>query len=495
MPDKIRPIADTDMLVVDDVTGAVKGIAPGGDQAKGATFGGTPGSGSVAVQQNGSQVIASASALNIVGATVKQNSTTPTVADLTLYRAGAAPKKELRQATDACRLPTNISAGAKQLICRSRHKLNVAATYIQAIFPNFNVAIANGGIETGTGGAATISAYLIVGGTNSSGAITGGKAYQVTWGGQTSVTVADKANSPLHDPIFVNVPEGSYIWYQTSVSNAAGIVHESGNATTEPLDSTNGELFRYAPSGLNLAQISSMDAWTGGTSATTFRYAPIVIATPHNKPAVMVVGTSIDVGIRSTANGGGNRGLIPRALAAVGIPYYNVGQASASGQNWLVPANRALRMQLEPYCSHVISTHLINDLPTTLTDAQVLQTLVDVAATFTKPVIGTTCTPYTNGAWTSADGSDQTLRTTNNFETKRQTLNAQVRAGVPGYAGYIDQAAACCIPGTSDSKWFSDGTTNYFFGPATGADGLHPGTQGETYAVATGALDFSMLDL
>ena len=300
--------------------------------------------------------------------------------------AGYLPKY-LGHIADSTRLPTTTSLSAKQLICRSRYKLvGSGASFLQARFPNFAVVSNNGGLETGVGDAATITGYLVVGGTASAGAITGGKAYQLTWSGATSVSVADKAMTPLHDPIYVSVPKNSYVWYQIAYDSPTGIVFEYGEANAEALDATNGEIFRFAASGLSLTQVSSMSTWTGGTSSTNYRYGACAVVTQTSAPSVLYVGTSIDMGFRSSANNGGNKGILSRSLAAT-CGFINVAQGGSSMKHWETLANRSLRMQLEQYCSHVITGHGINDLlESGSVDATEMATRFSThLATFSKP--------------------------------------------------------------------------------------------------------------
>ncbi len=406
--------------------------------------------------------------------------------------------KYLGQCTDGIRMPTAVNNSLTQMLMRKRLKIsNGGASYVQARFPNFSVVSNNNGLETGTGGAATIKAYLVIGGTISAGAITGGRIVQCTWGGATSVSVADKAISPLHDPIYVNAPAGSVIWYQISYENAAGIVFETGLANAECSDSTNGENFRFAASGMDMNQISSMGAWSGGSTSPNHGYGPFCVVTPRTGPSVMYVGTSIDMGFRSSSNNGGNKGALGRVLAAAGIPYICVAQGGSKMSEWNVLANRALRMEAEQYCSHIITGHMINDLlEGAAVDAAVLASRFSAhRATFpeNKPVFAVTCTPRTTGTATNADGSDQTPYDVSGFNARRLAGNALVRGGLPGYAGYFDYSSAFGLPGAVDNKWFANGTADYMFGAYSPADYLHPGTVGEQYAATTGVLDASCI--
>jgi len=485
---------------VDDQNGNIQPIGPNGTRR---TFGPlnelqsitvSMQIGNASVELNGwSGGIPITAETNSTGQTALDDASRAALQSSKFQPAGYLPKY-LGHIADSTRLPTTTSLAAKQLICRSRYKLvGSGASFLQARFPNFAVVSNNGGLETGVGDAATITGYLVIGGTNSAGAITGGKAYQLTWSGATSVSVADKDMTPLHDPIYVSAPKNSYVWYQIAYDSPTGIVFEYGEANSEALDATNGEIFRFAASGLSLTQVSSMSTWTGGTSSTNYRYGACAVVTQTSAPSVLYVGTSIDMGFRSSANNGGNKGILSRSLAAT-CGFINVAQGGSSMKQWETLANRSLRMQLEQYCSHVITGHGINDL---LESGAVDATEMTVRfathlATFSKPVINCTCTARTTGTWNAADGSDQTAYNVSTFDARRAASNAAVRAGTTGYYGFFDVAAATCLPGSTDKKWYADGTTAYMFGPYATPDGLHPGTVGETYAYNSGVIDTSL---
>lgn len=441
MPDKIRPIADTDMLVVDDVTGAVKGIAPGGDQAKGATFGGTPGSSSVTVQ------------------------------------------RYLGQFSSGSRLPTAIfgAATGTQVMARARYISRNTVSNPQFAWPNWAVVSNNGGLETGTGGAATITAALEYNGV----------AYPITWDGASSTSVADLATSTLCDPVPITIPKDAAYFIRTYVSNASGFLCEGGATNSESQDAANGEAFRWAVSGL-ADQTNATGGITGGTSNTTNRYGPILHVANITAPSVLIVGTSIQMGFRETALGGlgfGDKGVISRCVGPY-FGYANIAQGGASVTNFLTAGTSTLRQALQKYFTHVITDHGVNDILNANINAPVIASrLTQMAALFPgKSLWVTTCLPRTSGAWTLADGSDQTAYTLNQWNTRRTALNDMIKSGIGGYAGHFDLSSAAELPGDS-TKWYADGSTNFMFGPYTPADGLHPGRAGGERIRASGAFD------
>ncbi|RYE80713.1 MAG: hypothetical protein EOO80_03085 [Oxalobacteraceae bacterium] len=404
------------------------------------------------------------------------------------------PTRYLGQCTDSIQMPNAYFAGNTQILSRKRHKLQRGgASFVQAMFPNFATVNNTSGVELSPGGAATITAYLVVGGTTSAGAITGGTIYPVTWSGASSVVAPDGGMTPLHDPIYINKPKGTVIWYQIGYQNAAGIVYNGGVSGSEAGDPTNGEIFRIAASGFDLTQINTMAAWTGGTLSTLHTYGPCAVVTQRTDVSVFIAGHSIQMGLKSSADNGGNKGLLARALAAAEIPYISVAQGGMRMTDWTTASKRTNRAQLEQYCSHVIADFLINDLiEGPAVDNTVLAArFAALLATFTtgKPTFACATTPYTTGPWTAADGSDQALVTLGmSLNTRRSAANPMVRAGLAGYAGFFDLAAATCLPGTTDTKWYANGTATYMT-----PDGLHPNAAGETYCKDSGVLDFSAL--
>lgn len=392
----------------------------------------------------------------------------------------------------AVQVPDSFSASSNQFISRTRHiaRATLVNAPIKARFPNFYCPNTSNGAEVGPGGVATVSASLIVGGVGSAGAIVGGGAVTpLTWGGSSSVTANDNGMTPFHDPVSISVNPGDAIWYQVAYQNAVAIIYQGGGTGSEAQDSTNGETIRFAASGLDLSQINSKAAWIGGSTSPNLIYRPVNIVATITEPSVGIVGTSIEMGFKSSAKGAaaGNKGIAMRAVAgSYGV--VNCAHGSSTAAQFLVPANVVNRMDILRYTSHIELAHGVNDI-TGATAAQTAGYLASIIAMFTgKPVNLHTVPPRTTGAWTLADGSDQVAHSSGAVRT---TLNGLIRAGIAGAAGYRDSAAAASLSGTSadDTKWYADGSANYMFQTASPADGLHPGTQGDTYIVASGFLN------
>jgi hypothetical protein len=379
----------------------------------------------------------------------------------------------LGQFAGQCRAPTTSTAGASatQVMSRTRHISRNNVSTVQVAFPNWIAVSNNGGLETGLGAPATITAAVEYGGVS----------YPLKWSGASSVAVPDLSNSPLSDPIFLAIPDGAAFFIRGYFVNPNGIIYEAGGTGTEALDSTNGESFRFALSGL-ADQTTAVGATTGGSTSGNLRYGPSLLVSRIIKPSILIVGTSIDMGFRETvlASGGvgganGDKGITSRPISPV-YGYSNVAQGGASALNFLTLANRAVRMTMAPYFSHVLSGHAINDLIQTSDSVTVIAArLTAIAALFTIPVWGTTCTPYTTGAWTLVDGTDQTIYSSNSFATRLPALNTLIRSGIIGYAGYFDVADGA-MSSRDSNKWYANGTAAYMT-----PEGLHPTTAGSEY--------------
>lgn len=405
----------------------------------------------------------------------------PSVRQLLL---GSVAAPYLGQVATQCRIPTTVLAGGNtQVMSRTRHIARSSFNGLQAIWPNWICGTNNGGLESGPGGSATITAALIYNGV----------AYQFTWSGSTSVVVADKSNTPLSDPIQVSISEGDAFFIHTYYVNSVGVLHEGGGTNTESLDATNGEVFRRAASGL-ADQTMTVTPPIGGTGSTAFRYGPIALVATTRKPSVLIIGDSIAQGERSSAYGtpaapaaageDGDKGIIARALGR-SLAYIQVAQGGSQLNNFMSTGDRALRMTLAPYVSHVLTNHGRNDIRNgARTAAQVAAQMTEFAALFPgKKVFCGTLVPTTTGAWTLADGSDQTVSTTNSWNTQSALYNGLVRAGIAGISGYFEYVFAACRPG-DESKWFADGTVALMTD-----DGTHPSTFAEQRIRSFAVLD------
>lgn len=388
-----------------------------------------------------------------------------------IYKIKTIENKWFGQVATACRTPNSstLGASATQVMSRTRHFARESVTgNMRMAWPNWLTASNNGGLETGLGGQATLTASVLYKGT----------IYPCKWGGLNSVSVQDMSTTPLCDPINgLSIPEGDAFFVQTFYTNTAGIIYEGGGPGYESLDVSNGEVFRFALSGLT-DQTSQTGALVGGSSSNNLRYGPIIIAADTSKPSLLILGSSVDMGFRSSANGGafGDKGPMARAVGP-SMAYSCAAQGGASSKHFLTPENRKLRMQLVPFFSDVYFGAPINDILVNNSSAeQLIADHQEVARLFDGKTVWTgTMTPDVSGAVTSADGSDQTPVATNGFSTKQPTYNNAVKANTLGsFDGWFDIASAMSLDNSNSQKWYANGTPNF-----STPDLLHPGTNAE----------------
>lgn len=413
----------------------------------------------------------------------------------------------LGQVSQGLRDPDTLNATNFQMICRGR--LIIRSTTegnLRIAFPTAYYINNNNGIESGIGADTTIGATICIGGINSANAISGGGSLiNITWGGNALATVPSGTLDYLSDEIpgTSGLTPGTVIWYQVRFENPNGILYETGATNYEALNSTNvalgGEQIRYAASGLDLTQISTKSAWTGGTSSTNLRYCPSLVVAQTSAPSVLNIGTSISDGFRSSARTTptapaasgelGDRGIFMRALGR-SIACASVAQGGSALVQFLDPAKRSIRMTKAPYFSHIVTDHGTNDLRgQNRTVSELIADYTAFSALFPgKPVfIGTILPDVTGSAGvTNPDGSDQTPNTSNGFNTKQPAANALIRAGVSGVAGYFDLCSAVQLTG-NEQKWYADGTALLMT-----PDFLHPSTYAEQRIVSSGVVDTSV---
>lgn len=404
--------------------------------------------------------------------------------------------------TNAVRVPDTLSAGSTQMIGRARMTVRSTTTgNLRIAFPTAYFGSNNGGIESTPGGSTTIGAYVCIGGSNSANAISGGGSLiQVTWGGQALPVIPDGTLAYLSDEISgtANLTPGTVLWVQARYENANGILYESGGSGKEALDSTNGEQIRYAASGLDLTQISLKSAWSGGSTSPNLRFAPTLVVAPTTDAAVLNVGTSISEGFVSSAKGTpsapaasgevGDRGILSRAIGRA-VAVASVAQGGSRVAQFLTLANRAIRMQMVPYFTDIVTDHGCNDIRGgSATAATVVGYYQSLIALFPGlRVWFSTQTPHVTGAITLADGSDQTPYANQNWPTEMPALNAAIRAGITGAAGYFDLNAATRL-GSNELKWYADGSTALLMA----SDLLHPSTYAEQRVISQGVVDTSV---
>lgn len=151
----------------------------------------------------------------------------------------------------------------------------------------------------------------------------------------------------------------------------------------------------------------------------------------------------------------GYQGFVGRSIAP-SLPFMNLGSYGDTVQAFIGAQGTKRRAVLQ-YCSHIVTEMPINDLVIGgRTAAQAYTDLITLRQQFpTKKFYVCTLAPNTTGAWTAADGSDQTVGAA---ETQRAALNALLIANSAAFDGVFQTDAAVALPGRT--KWLAPGYTN-----------------------------------
>lgn len=363
------------------------------------------------------------------------------------------------QVATRCYVPNFYYTDNKQAMWRSSHYARENMTSLRLAFANWYVAGA--GIETDAAAATIHVSVEYPAGTFTRVTFSGSDAGELAAG---ATLFSDKVR--LTAPI----PYGALFWVRTHYSSAGGLVFNT---------SLNGNT--YTPFGEGaMYGVTTPDLTMGGdvgNMGSNNGYAPVLILSQTNRPAVAVFGDSRAFGVSDVMDRSGDVGEVARSLGST-LAYAN---ASVSGDQavWFL-ANHAKRKVLADYCTHVVVQYGINDLTNGRTSGQVIADLDAIAALFpTKPVWQTTITPKsaTTDNWQSVDG-----QTTDAVNTERTATNDSIRSGLlTNVNGYFDVADAVETARNS-GIWLAWHTS----------DGLHANRIGNLKVRASGAISVAM---
>lgn len=361
-------------------------------------------------------------------------------------------------------LPNQLLGAYRYLQTRSPHFSPVAITALRVVLPNWYVVRAGTGIETGTGGTVTFTASV---------EYPAGTFTQIKFSGAvTSHAVAD-LTSIISDEVAVAIPAGALYWIRVWANYTAGIPFDTNSSAN--YDSTNGQATKVS---IGSITDQTMSGTVTNTSAD-LTWTPVGILARTASKSVLSAGDSRLFGINDTApvNSSQFRGVLDPSLGpSVGI--VNGGVAAISLQYWLT--GNARQIEMAGYASSFISEFGINDMNNGRTAAQIIANQQLLAALVGKPTFLTTLPPWTTGAWTLADGSDQTVKS---FEAQRVAYNTAVRAGIAGIAGYFEIADQV-ESARNSGKWKAPGYTT---------DGIHESSTANEAIRASGAVSAAVL--
>ncbi len=305
------------------------------------------------------------------------------------------------------------------------------------------------------------------------------KVVRATVNGQLVVVAKAGAGLLVSDPIGLDFDAGEIAKVQCEQRVVVG---EAYTAATGML----GDLLGYRSTSLSTGQVGTAEAlWVATGRSTSPNVATItaVIGYPEEPyPCAVIMGDSVansrdDV---TADDGFGNNGYIARGLYAggpdgVAIPYCRIAQ-SGNRVSQITDQLTPNSMRVLDYASHCVIHIGTNDVSAGTTFAALQALYLKLWARIrARGVKVSQChiLPRTTGAWTLADGSDQTGYATGFAPGGvRDQLNAWFTEMVAaGYLdGEIDPNPYITLPG-DPNKWNATGAVGYYTD-----DGIHPET-------------------
>lgn len=275
---------------------------------------------------------------------------------------------------------------------------------------------------------------------------------QLTFGGATTATVAAGADIDS-DIALIAIPDGEKFLIFIKRTGASGLVNMFFG-----LLENSGDIMEY---GTSVAKdvMSGVPVNTG-----TQKFGPLAIFTRSSRAAALLIGDSRMVGAGDIGDASGDVGEIARTIGGAS-GYVNLGLGSARAEGFGSISHARRIAVARDFCTHVYSAYGINDIRSGASAAVVAERLEAMFATLGLPACQATMPPYTTGAWTKADGSDQTKLAQ---DAARVSLNTTIRAaGLAGQTAVAD-VAGVVESGIDSGKWKADGTVQKYT-----ADGAH----------------------
>jgi hypothetical protein len=347
----------------------------------------------------------------------------------------------------ATAVPYQTLATTGYMMSRSAHIARDDITSLALVIPNW---VVTSNAETGPGSSVTVTAAV---------EYPAGTFKQVTFAGSTSILIADAAQA-ISDFVSVAIPNGSQFWVRIFRTGFASVC-----PYTLTTNSGQGSVANYGAG-------AGTDLTMGGAIANTGggHFAPAAILAYTTKPSIYLMGDSRTAGVGDTADASLDRGQFARSIGP-SYGYINAGCGGDRQYQWLL--SNAKRLSLAQYCSHVLNGYGINDLTVSHSGATVYTDIQSAEALFPGKLMWVaTVSPHSTGAWTLADGSDQTVGTEN---AQRVALNASIRAR-SRFLEIADQVESARDSG----KWQAPGIT---------ADGLHATQTGYLAIKNSGAIN------
>jgi hypothetical protein len=345
------------------------------------------------------------------------------------------------------RVPTYTFA-TTTLMSRSMHYARDEGP-LKILVPNFLVDVSGGQVERGLGATATVTASI---------EYPAATFTQVKFSGSASGTVPDNSTL-LSDFVNVAIPRNAQFWVRMYMVNANGfLVCGTGQEASE----ANGEF----------CNTFDGDKTMSGTVSSQFAgytFAPLAILGMTRRPSVLGIGPSTMAGDKDTQDATGDIGTLMRSIGP-NYGYTNISVAGDSFAKFIV--GHANRIAIGQYFTHVFFEMKNDDISGGT--APVVTKLQTMCGYFPGNVcMALTTTPYTSGAWTLADQTDQTVAA--NFGAWNTALKA-----LPSPVAAVFDSAAVVATGVRGSQyWNADGTVAKWT-----PDGIHE-KQFATLAIQT----------
>lgn len=374
-----------------------------------------------------------------------------------------------RQVATRAKISTNLNPATAQAMSKSFHYNRSGAdlTRLGVRLPNwYSIQSQTQNNELGSGGSCTFEAsveYPI-----------GGARKRLTFNGADSITVADGADVDT-DIITLDTPIPNGQRFEIYVYRSG--MTQMPYWTSKFSSAGDYDQMLYGASVTNAVISGTLTSSTGSPC-----YSPSAIFAPSNTKASFLWGDSRIMGTNDTADSTGDIGEVARNIGPT-VPYINGGVGSTRIMHFIVGTNSKRIALARDFCTSEICNYAINDLGGGQTAAQIKTNLETGHALFTGiKKFQTTCYVSSTGAWTLADGTDQTTAT---YNAARLTHNANVIAGLTGLDGFFDSTSAVALGGLDSSGKFK--------APGYTADGLHLSQTGTLAIQSLNAINTAVL--
>jgi hypothetical protein len=322
------------------------------------------------------------------------------------------PKPYLGQVGTNCRISQlRSAANINQMMSRSAHFFREPISALTFGFANSMVDVSQNGIEVDGGAIETLAASV---------EHPAGTFKQFLWGGAATTAVAAGALA-ISDPLPISITDGFArirIWRAA----AGGLMVFSTDTSTALRNTTLGEAFTYAASGLTNQTMSGTITDAGTQAYMTF---PTLLLADTVKPSLAGLGNSRMFGRTDSFDASGDMGNTMRAIGPL-FGYCNMG-VSQDRLAWYL-ANHARRNALLKYFSHAITEYSTNDIFVDLRTAAQVEADLVTAYPLVRGLLASPAKVGQNTIEPASTSQANTTPATNSSE--RLLLNDAIRAGL-----------------------------------------------------------------